>query len=215
MLEWVHRRAVASGAQRVLIAAGDEAVFECAQKFGAEVQITRSDHPSGTARLAEVVASRQWEPDTIVVNVQGDEPMIAPESVAQVAKNLYECADAFAATLCAPLLEGEFEMPDVVKVWANDSGFAQGFARQPQQEVDQAVCDRHLGIYAYRAQGLLDYASLDEAPTERAESLEQLRLLHHQLPIHVARIAGHELTSIGVDTPEDLERVRELMEAEQ
>ncbi len=212
MLEWVYRQAQASGAQRVLVAAGDDAVKDCAKNFGAEVQATQPDHSNGTARIAEVAAGLSCDADSIIVNVQGDEPMIAPEAIAQVARNLYKRPEAFAATLCTPLLEGEFRAVNVVKVWCDEHEMALGFARQPR-EVDEMSCNRHLGIYAYRARGLLDYAALEPAPGEVSESLEQLRMMYHQLPVYVGRIApeNQKHAGIGVDTPEDLERVRRLM----
>ena len=213
MLEWVYRRAQESGAQRVLIAAGDDAVKSCAEGFGAKVQATRPDHPNGTSRIAEVAVCLSCGQDDVVVNVQGDEPMIAPESIAQVARNLYERPDVFAATLCVPLQEGEFETSSVVKVWRNAHKIALGFARHPEG-VDESSCDRHLGIYAYRTQGLLDYVALKEVPEEQSESLEQLRLMHYHLPVHVERIAATspERAGMSVDTMEDLEHVRCLME---
>ena len=209
MLRWVFEHAQQSGAASVVIAAADEAVADCARSFGAPVWMTRPDHPNGTARLAELLEHLDWDADAVVVNMQADEPMLPPALISQVADNLAARAGAFAATLCEPLGEGDWERPQVVKVWKDSEGYAEGFSRSPQQ-VAQARCQRHLGIYAYRVAGLPRYVKLPPAPQELAESLEQCRMLHHGLRVHVEE--GVEETSPGVDTPEDLARVRAAME---
>ena len=210
MLHWVFEHAQQSGAASVVIAAADEAVAECARSFGAPVRMTRPDHPNGTARLGELLENLDWDADAIVVNVQADEPMLPPTLIAQVAGNLSARKDAFAATLCEPLREGDWDRSQVVKVWSDSEGYAEGFSRAPQQ-VEKTRCQRHLGIYAYRAAGLSRYVMLPPAPQELEESLEQCRMLHHGLRVHVE--TGVEETSPGVDTPEDLARVRVAMEA--
>ena len=210
MLHWVYEHARQSGAASVAIAAADEAVADCARSLGASVWMTQPDHPNGTARLGELLTHLDWDADTIVVNVQADEPMLPPALIAQVAENLSDRKEAFAATLSEPLGEGDWGRPQVVKVWQDEKGYAEGFSRAPQQ-VEAARCQRHLGIYAYRAGGLARYIALPPAPQELEESLEQCRMLHHGLRVHVE--TGVEATSPGVDTPEDLARVRAAMEA--
>ena len=210
MLHWVFEHAQQSGAASVVIAAADEAVAGCARSFGAAVRMTRPDHPNGTARLGELLEYLDWDADAIVVNVQADEPMLPPALIAQVAGNLSARKEAFAATLSEPLEAGDWDRPQVVKVWRDEEGYAEGFSRSPQQ-VEEVRCQRHLGIYAYRAGGLAQYVGLPPAPQELEESLEQCRMLHHGLRVHVE--TGVEATSPGVDTPEDLARVRAAMEA--
>ncbi len=210
MLHWVFEHAQQSGAASVVIAAADEAVAGCARSFGAPVWMTRPDHPNGTARLGELLEYLDWGADAIVVNVQADEPMLPPALIAQVAGNLSARKEAFAATLSEPLEAGDWDRPQVVKVWRDEEGYAEGFSRSPQQ-VEEVRCQRHLGIYAYRAGGLARYVGLPPAPQELEESLEQCRILHHGLRVHVE--TGVEATPPGVDTPEDLARVRTAMEA--
>jgi len=210
MLQWVFEHARQSGAASVVIAAGDEAVADCARSIGAAVWMTRPDHPNGTARLGELLEYLDWDADAIVVNVQADEPMLPPALIAQVAGNLAARDEAFAATLCEPLGEGDWDRAQVVKVWRDEEGYAEGFSRVPRQ-IEETRCQRHLGIYAYRAGGLARYVKLPPAPQELEESLEQCRMLHHGLRVHVE--SGVEATSPGVDTPEDLARVRAAMEA--
>ena len=210
MLQWVYENAQRSGAASVVIAAADEAVADCARSFGAHVQMTRPEHPNGTARVAELLESLDWPPETIVVNVQADEPLLPPVLIAQVAENLAAHERAFATTLSESLKEGDWQQPQVVKVWTDAQGYAEGFSRTPSPELEPR-CQRHLGIYAYRVAGLLEYVQLPPAPQEVAESLEQCRMLHNHLPLHVEQ--GREKTSPGVDTPEDLARVRAEAEA--
>ena len=210
MLHWVFEHAQQSGAASVVIAAADEAVAGCARSFGAPVWMTRPDHPNGTARLGELLEHLDWGADAIVVNVQADEPMLPPALIAQVAGNLSARKEAFAATLSEPLEAGDWDRPQVVKVWRDEEGYAEGFSRSPQQ-VEEVRCQRHLGIYAYRAGGLARDVGLPPAPQELEESLEQCRMLHHGLRVHVE--TGVEATPPGVDTPEDLARVRTAMEA--
>ena len=210
MLQWVYENAQRSGAASVVVAAGDEAVMDCARSFGAQVRMTRPEHPNGTMRLAELLESLDWAPETVVVNVQADEPLLPPALIAQVAGNLAARDAAFAATLSAPLEEGDWHQPQVVKVWTDAQGYAEGFSRAPSPELEPR-CQRHLGIYAYRVAGLLQYVQLPPAPQEVAESLEQCRMLHNELPLHVEQ--GRERAAPGVDTPEDLARVRAEAEA--
>ena len=209
MLRWVFEHARQSGAASVVIAAADEAVARCARSFGAPVWMTRPDHPNGTARLGELLEHLDWDDDAVVVNVQADEPMLPPSLIIQVAGNLSARQEAFAATLSEPLEEGDWDRHQVVKVWWNEEGYAEGFSRSPRR-AEAARCQRHLGIYAYRAAGLARYVKLPPAPQELEESLEQCRMLHHGLRVHVE--TGDEVAPSGVDTPDDLARVRAEME---
>ena len=208
MLQWVYEHACASGAAAVAVAAGDAAVAACARGFGAPVWETRADHPNGTARVAELLERAGWAADAVVVNVQGDEPLLPPALIAAAAAGLAARPAAFAATLSAPLGPGDWERPQAVKVWTGADGCAQGFARR-DPGVPAARCRRHIGVYAYRAAGLRAYAALPPSPRETAESLEQWRLLENGLPLHVTEV--REAPPAGIDTPEDLARTRRLL----
>ncbi len=208
MLQWVYEHACESQAVAVAIAAGDEAVVECAQSFGAPVWLTRAEHSNGTMRLGELMEYTDWPEEAVVVNVQADEPLLPPELMARVAHNLAARPEAFAASLCEPLQAGDWERSHVVKVWRDADDYAIGFSRHPQSELQERCC-RHLGIYAYRRAGLQQYAEMPVAPQEQQESLEQWRLLHQGLKIHVDEVPAG--TPAGVDTPEDLARVRAVV----
>jgi len=219
MVRRVWERATASGAQEVVIATDDERIAGVAETFGAEVQLTRADHPSGTDRLQEVAAARGWDDERIVVNVQGDEPLIPPAVIDQVAANLASHPAAGIATLCVPIddLE-ELVNPNAVKVVFGAGGMALYFSRAtvpwPREAFAQGARAmpgagdwyRHIGIYAYRTGFLHRYVTWEPAPLERLEQLEQLRALYHGVGIHVA--AAAEPVPAGVDTRADLEAVR-------
>ena len=221
MIVRVHERAVASGVGPVVVASDDERVVSASRAFGAEAILTSGAHASGTERIAEVVAIRGLDPATIVVNVQGDEPLLAPDSIVQVAENLARHHDCAIATLCEAIeREDEIFDPDVVKVVFDGKGRAAYFSRAPipycrgrfEARAGAATSIhlhyRHVGLYAYRAEFLHRFASLAPAPSELAESLEQLRAIHHGYSIHVE--AARERSGPGVDTPADLERVRTI-----
>jgi 3-deoxy-manno-octulosonate cytidylyltransferase (CMP-KDO synthetase) len=184
--------------------------------------MTRADHASGTDRLAEVAALRGWASDDIVVNVQGDEPLIDPNLIRKIASALAEDAQAAIATAAHPLVSlSEFLNPNVVKVVVDAAGRALYFSRAPIPwprdffATDEArtalpegfVARRHIGLYAYRADFLRQYSQLSVASIEQWESLEQLRALAHGFPIHVLDCG--EAPAPGVDTEEDLNRVRQ------
>ncbi|KGE03354.1 3-deoxy-manno-octulosonate cytidylyltransferase [Pseudohaliea rubra] len=219
MLQHVWDQAAASGADRVVIATDDERVRDAAALWGAEALLTRDDHPSGTDRLAEVAAALELDDDAIVVNVQGDEPLLPPAVIDQVAENLRQRLWASVATLCEPLAAGEqLDNPNVVKVVADGAGRALYFSRAPIPYPREAAAvagspwRRHIGLYAYRV-GFLDrFVTWAVAPAEALEQLEQLRALHHGEAIHVAEaclsVPG------GVDTPEDLDRLRRHWETQ-
>ncbi|MEO8385039.1 MAG: 3-deoxy-manno-octulosonate cytidylyltransferase [Betaproteobacteria bacterium] len=210
-----------SGAQRVVIATDHPGVKAAAELHGHFALMTRSDHAQGTDRIAEVVAQLALEDDAIVVNVQGDEPLIDPQLITKVAETLAARPDAAIATAAHQILDAdEFFNPNVVKVVCNSAGLAHYFSRAPIPyardafQHSKAVLPenfpalRHIGIYAYRASFLKRYASLTPAPTEQVEALEQLRALFHGFAIAVHR--WHGSLAPGVDTPEDLQRVRGL-----
>jgi len=225
MIEHVYRRACESEATRVIIATDDQRIADVANGFGAEVVMTSSDHPSGTDRLHEVVQKLGFYADEIVVNVQGDEPLIPAKIINQVAHNLAARPDASIATLCEPIESVEALMnPNVVKLVTDREGMALYFSRAPIAWPRDAMAKesgmtalptsfnwrRHIGMYAYRVRFLNDYVSWEPAPIEICESLEQLRALWNGAKIHVDNALIAPPT--GVDTPEDLARLRRLME---
>lgn len=225
MIRHVHRRASASGAARVVIATDDERIRRAAVDFGAEACMTRADHASGTDRLQEVVAQLGLAPDAIIVNVQGDEPLIPPAVIDQVAANLAARTDCAMATLCERIESIEiFLDPNAVKVVRAEDGRALYFSRAPvpwprdafarsrEQLPPSLRAWRHIGIYAYRA-GFLDrFVGWPQGALEVQESLEQLRALEHGVGIHVAEAC--EPIPAGVDTPADLERVDRIARGE-
>lgn len=222
MIEHVYRRAVAAGAMEVLVATDDQRIADACSQFGAEVVMTATSHASGTDRLAEVARYRQFAPGDIVVNVQGDEPMLPTANIAQVAALLERAPAAAMATLATPVdtLEDYLD-PNVVKVVVNDAGEALYFSRAPlpwqRDAALHKVTDarryagalRHLGLYAYRSAALLDIAAMPPGRLEMAESLEQLRALERGLSIVVA--VAREVPGPGVDTEADLLRVSALL----
>ncbi|WP_256832379.1 3-deoxy-manno-octulosonate cytidylyltransferase [Pseudomonas sp. Pse1] len=224
MVQHVWEQARKSSAERVVIATDDARIVAACEAFGAEVVMTRVEHNSGTDRLAEVATQLGLAPDAIVVNVQGDEPLIPPSVIDQVAANLAAHAEAGMATLAEPIedLETLFN-PNVVKVVSDLNGLALTFSRatlpwardqfaKSREQLPEGVpYRRHIGIYAYRAGFLHDFVNWGPCWLEDTECLEQLRALWHGVRIHVADalIAPPP----GVDTPEDLERVRRLLEA--
>ncbi|WP_426149352.1 3-deoxy-manno-octulosonate cytidylyltransferase [Pseudomonas sp. DC3000-4b1] len=225
MIRHVWEQAQRSAAARVVVATDDERIALACREFGAEVVMTRADHESGTDRLAEVVAVLGLANDAIVVNVQGDEPLIPPAVIDQVAANLAANIEARMATLSEPLLEArQLFNPNVVKVSTDLAGLALTFSRAPLPWARDAFAQRpgelpegvpyrrHIGIYAYRAGFLSDFVAWGPCWLEKTESLEQLRALWHGVRIHVADAVV--APAPGVDTPEDLERVRRLLEAE-
>ncbi len=218
MIQWVHERARTSRAAEVLIATDDVRIAEAGRAFGARVEMTAATHQSGTDRIAEVARAQSWNADEIVVNVQGDEPLMPPRLIDQVAGLLCADPDAGMATLASPLgrLEDLFD-PNVVKVVADASGRALYFSRAPipwnrdgapaglMSQRSFAGARRHVGIYAYRVSALLRLASLAPTPLEQSEKLEQLRALETGIGIRVADAL--EPPGPDVNTPEDLDRL--------
>ncbi len=196
--------------ERVIVATDDPRIADAVVQFGGEVQMTRADHLNGTDRIAEVAAMLDAE---IIVNVQGDEPLIAPETIAAALRPVQSEPDLPMATTCEPLEPVDAENPNVVKVVCDAQGNALYFSRAlipyPRQPVvAQTLWRKHTGLYVYRRQALLHMTALPPAPLELAEGLEQLRALTHGMRI---RVVETKYRSIGVDTPDDVERVRQWL----
>ncbi len=213
MLEHVYAIAKASGAGEVVIATDDARIVEAAKGLGADVVLTAADHPSGSDRIAEVVSLRGWTGDSVVVNVQCDEPLLPPQLIDQVAGCLSEEGDL--ATLAVPLsADDPFDDPNVVKLVMDGRGRALYFSRAPipYHRDDPATprgMYRHIGLYAYRVESLLRLCALPPCPLEQTERLEQLRALHAGMRIDVDVASAQP--GPGVDTPRDLEIVENLM----
>lgn len=211
MIQHVYERA--SQAERpnmVLVATDHELVYEAVQAFGGKVLLTSPEHPTGTDRLAEV--ARTYGDYDIIINVQGDEPLIAPEIIDQLAAAFDAAPDLAMATLASVMEDSEYANPSAVKVVTDLQGYALYFSRSlipfPRVSVKELPVYKHIGIYAYRRDFLLTFASLQPTPLERTESLEQLRALEYGYRIKVLKT---DFQSIGVDTPEDLEKVNQLL----
>jgi len=223
LIQWVWQRARASGAASVLVATDDERIRSVALTFGADCLMTSQHHASGTDRIAEVARLRGFRPDDIVVNLQGDEPMMPAEVIAGVAQALQDAPRADIATAVAPIQSlREFLDPNCVKALRASDGRALYFSRAPVPwPRDSVAADRptrfagawrHIGIYAYRVRSLLQFAAWPPTPLEVTEKLEQLRALEYGMHIHL--VALPTVPPSGVDTPEDLERVRAMLEAQ-
>jgi 3-deoxy-manno-octulosonate cytidylyltransferase (CMP-KDO synthetase) len=222
MIQWVYERARASRACEVLIATDDLLIVSAAHSFGAEAMMTAPAHKSGTDRIAEVARERKWARSDIVVNVQGDEPLIPPALIDQVGSLLESNPSASMATLATPVTSlPELMDPNVVKVVTDGAGRALYFSRAPipwnrdgaaAGLISQTSCAgarRHVGIYGYRVEALLRLASLSPTPLEEQEKLEQLRALENGLEIRVADCI--EPPGPDVNTAADLERVSALL----
>jgi len=217
MLQYVHERSLQSGASEVIIATDDQRIADAAGNFDASVCMTSPGHSSGTERLAEVVEIQGWDDDDIVVNVQGDEPLIPAVLIKQIADDLANHTDAPVATLAYPIQStDEAADPHVVKVVLDRQGYALYFSRasipchRDSPRVDaSATALRHIGLYAYRAGFLKHYMQMEPSPLESIEKLEQLRVLWNGMKIHVG--IASEIPGYGVDTREDLARVDELL----
>ena len=231
MIQWVVEKAQLSGASKVIVATDNDEVEQVVNGFGGEVCKTRADHQSGTERLAEVMETYGFSDDEIIVNVQGDEPFIPPENIAQVADNLanQHKSESFSAgnsklarmsTLAINIdtIEEAFN-PNAIKVLTDKDGYALYFSRAtiPYDrerflgndnitEIGEFYL-RHVGIYAYRAGFIKDYVNWPSSALEHIEALEQLRVLYQGENIHVA-VANSNVPVEGVDTPEDLEKAR-------
>jgi len=226
MVVRVAQRARASGAGAVHVATDHQEIMAACQLHGIAAIMTRGDHPSGTDRIAEVAKKLKLSQDAIIVNVQGDEPLIAPSLIRAVAELLHKDTRAAVATACCPVGDAqEMFNPNAVKVVLARDGSALYFSRAPIPwdraafGQDRApgklprhlVCHRHIGIYAYRVSFLSRYAGLKPSPLEQTEALEQLRVLWHGYRIAVA--VRKDAPAGGVDTPGDLRRVRAALRA--
>jgi 3-deoxy-manno-octulosonate cytidylyltransferase (CMP-KDO synthetase) len=224
LIQRVHERVRdARCLDRVLVATDDERIAAAVRVFGGEAVMTWAGHATGTDRLAEAASALEAE---IVVNVQGDEPLLEPAAIDAVVRALQEDASLPMATLSVPLRDAEEMLsPSVVKVVTDARGMALYFSRRPlpfmraaggderlaaEYAVARGLARKHVGLYAYRHAALTRFASLPPSPLEVAEGLEQLRALHHGMGIRVVERTGDG--GVAVDTPEDLERVRTLLE---
>jgi 3-deoxy-manno-octulosonate cytidylyltransferase (CMP-KDO synthetase) len=217
MVVRVAQRAAQAGAERVVVAADDARIVQACRQHGVAVVLTRSDHPSGSDRLAEACALLGLDGNDMVVNVQGDEPLIDPELVRRCATLLAERSDCVMSTAAHPITSTQdFHNPNIVKVVLDAAGRALYFTRSavpcwrdgPQGALPTPAPLRHVGLYGYRAGFLRRFPQLPPAPLETLEALEQLRVLWHgeRIAVHVTPHAP----GAGVDTPEDLARVRAL-----
>jgi len=221
LLQWVYERACESRADHVVVATDDDRICAAAEAFGAQVCMTSPEHQSGTDRIAEVVETLSLEDEEIVVNLQGDEPLMSPSLLNQVADTLATHVDAVMATVGHVITdERDYHDPHVVKLVTDAAGYALYFSRASIPwhrdalnigKTPTAPGHRHIGLYAYRAGFVKEYARWPQSPLEQAESLEQLRVLWHGKRIAVCE--ADELPGPGVDTPEDLERVQKILAA--
>lgn len=225
LIQHVYERARESDASRIIIATDDARIRRAAEGFGAEVCMTSAEHCSGTDRLAEVVEKSTIVAGQIIVNVQGDEPLIPAQSIRQVAENLHFHPEASVATLCTPILTtAELFSPNVVKVVMSNQGYALYFSRavipwnraafvtRPDELPKHSHYYRHIGLYAYRADFLKKYVTWPPCYLEQTECLEQLRILWNGAKIHVTR--AMEESGPGVDTEDDLAHVAALIAAQ-
>jgi 3-deoxy-manno-octulosonate cytidylyltransferase (CMP-KDO synthetase) len=223
MVQWVHEKALASKAGEVWVATDHEKIASTVAGFGGRALMTSSAHASGSDRIAEIASRLEWGPEDIVVNLQGDEPMMPPELIDQVAAILHARPSAQISTLSAPIRSmQELLDPNVVKVCVDAQGAALYFSRAPipwprESPPDRAdstadayrFARRHVGLYAYRCGALVRLASVPQTPLEGLERLEQLRALESGIDIHVAeacRASGQD-----VNTAADLELIREVL----
>lgn len=223
MVVRVAEKAQATGAE-VVVATDDSRILEAVEAHGYRAVMTREDHVSGTDRIAEVAMKMGWAENEIVVNVQGDEPLIEPTLIEEVALNMAQHNEAAIATACHQIHDKALMLnPNVVKVVLDKEGYALYFSRAPipyprdvfaagQELPDAMLIYRHIGIYAYRTSFLKAYAGLQPSPIEQYESLEQLRALWHGYKISLA-VTTHP-PAAGVDTQEDLDAMRKLYSTE-
>lgn len=228
MIQHTYERALQSQAEEVIIATDDQRIAEVVSQFTSDIIMTSPDHASGTERLAEVVELKSWDDNTIIVNVQGDEPLVLSQHIELVANALENNLKAGLATLATPihLLEEIFDT-NVVKVIMDHRGYALYFSRAAmpwardaftmdcfeQQEVkalaDEGNWYRHIGMYAYRAATLRQYMTLKPCMLEKTESLEQLRVLYNGIAIHISVV--HDQPGHGVDVEADIAKVEKIL----
>lgn len=218
LIQHVYERALEADFETVLVATDDERIWNVCEGFGAQVAMTATTHATGSDRLAEVVQQQQWADDTIVVNLQGDEPLTPVVNLHQLAKNLAKYPQASIATLATPIYtETDFVNPNIVKVVRDEQGMALYFSRAPipfQRDPEiplENYASRHIGMYAYRAGFLKAFTALKPSVPEQLEKLEQLRALSNSYCIHVDIAA--EIPGVGVDTEEDALKVSALLQS--
>lgn len=221
VLRYVWEAAQRSGAEQVVVATDDEAVLRVAQDFGAQAMLTSASHPSGTDRVNEVARRLGWDARSIVVNLQGDEPLMPPALIRQAAELLASDPAADIGTLCHPIQSLEDWLnPNVVKVVCDRRGYALYFSRAPipwqrdgasreAPRLPNGLAFRHIGLYAYRADRLLELSALPASGLEQCEALEQLRALTHGLRIRLG--VSESAPARGIDTAEDLLAVSALL----
>ncbi|MDB4598046.1 3-deoxy-manno-octulosonate cytidylyltransferase [Candidatus Pseudothioglobus singularis] len=212
LIEHTYSNAIKSNASRVIIATDDERIKTVAEGFGAEVCMTNDSHTSGTSRIAEAVSFLNFQNDDVIVNLQGDEPMMSPSAINQVASNLVSSGMSV-ATLCEAIdTEDAYFDENCVKVVYNSRGRAMYFSRSPVpafrdgQNINLDLCFRHIGLYAYRVNFLKNYSNMPISKLETAEKLEQLTFLMEGFDIHVD--VSFASTGYGVDTESDLIKVK-------
>jgi 3-deoxy-manno-octulosonate cytidylyltransferase (CMP-KDO synthetase) len=221
LIEHVYRRARESGAASVVIATDSDQIMEAAKSFGARAVMTRDDHQSGSDRIAECADQLSWGDETLIVNLQGDEPLMPARCLDQAARLLDDDQRADVASLYWPIRDAsDVEDPNVVKVVVGSDQSALYFSRSvipyprafstSAQALEAGVrWNRHIGLYAYRARALRSFATTQPTALESAEKLEQLRFLESGKRIAMGQ--AEEFIPAGVDTPEDLDRVRQLL----
>lgn len=223
LLERVYDCARGTGTENIIVATDDHRIYDAALAFGARAHMTSPTHQSGTDRIAEVVAALKLDPQEVVVNLQGDEPLMPSALITSVANTLVSHPAAVMSTACHPIHDyASWSNPNVVKVVMDRHGYALYFSRAPipwprdammrkvGEEAITVQAQRHIGIYAYRAGFIKNYAAWPASALEQTEALEQLRVLWQGERIAVYEAA--EAPEAGVDTPEDLERVRRAFE---
>ena len=218
LIEHTYSNAIKSDASRVIIATDDERIKTVAEGFGAEVCMTNDSHTSGTSRIAEAVSFLNFQNDDVIVNLQGDEPMMSPSAINQVASNLVSSGMSV-ATLCETIdTEDAYFDENCVKVVYNSRGRAMYFSRSPVpafrdgQNINLDLCFRHIGLYAYRVNFLKNYSNMPISKLETAEKLEQLTFLMEGFDIHVD--VSFASTGYGVDTESDLIKVKKELKNE-
>ncbi len=216
LIQHTYENAKRSGASNVIIATDDERIEKVANNFGATTCITSESHTSGTARIAEALEILNINDQEIIVNVQGDEPMLGGQVIKQVANNLVS-SNMQMATLCENIIDKtQYLDSDCVKVVFDRFGKALYFSRSPipafrdEEDFDIALCFKHIGIYAYRSGFIKQYLTINSSDNEKVEKLEQLTVLNEGLDIHVALTCVP--TGFGVDTMQDLEKVRNALQ---
>lgn len=209
LIQYVYEQArKAQSLSEVIVATDDERILEAVQSFGGKAMMTSPTHPSGTDRCAEIAQKVECD---FVINIQGDEPLIPPSVIDEVARALWESPpDVPMSSACTIASPEERENPNIVKVVMDKDNLALYFSRSPIPFLRHPVATtfRHIGIYGYRKDFLLKFVSLPQTPLELSESLEQLRALEYGFKIKMVVV---EYSPVGVDTPEDLERVREML----